>query len=255
MKVFITGASSGIGEALAREYARRHPGVELGLVARRADRLRSLAAELTGARVRTYTLDVLDRAALHAAAADFIERTGAPDVVVANAGVSGGTASDGAADAAVFERIVRTNLVALHDTLSVFVPSMRAAGRGRLVGVASVAAARGLPGAGAYCASKAGAVAALESLRVELRGSGVSVVTISPGFIRTDMTARNRFHMPFLMDADVFAVRAVDAIGAGVAHAIVPWQMGLIAKGLRLLPDGLYDRLFSRAPRKARADP
>ena len=253
MKVFITGASSGIGEALAREYHRRFPGSTIGLVARRAGELERVAAALGGASAHRYRLDVTDRGALARAAADFIAIDGAPpDAVIANAGISAGTLTGEAADAAVFRRIVDVNVTGMFDTFAPFVSAMRARGAGRLVGIASGAGIRGLPGAGAYSASKAAAIAYLESLRVELRGSGVRVVTIAPGYIRTPMTRRNTYAMPFLTDADVFARRAVDAIARGNSYVVIPRPMHAVALGLRMLPNWLFDRLFARAPRKAR---
>ncbi len=252
MKVFITGASGGIGQALAREYRRRHPQAVVGLAARRAGALAALSDELGGERAPFWPLDVNDRAALAAAADAFLRRFGAPDVVVANAGISHGTVTGEPVDAPVFERILRTNVVGMFDTFAPFVPAMRAARAGRLVGIASVAGIRGLPGAGGYSASKAAAIAYLESLRVELRGHGVSVVTIAPGYVRTPMTARNRYRMPFLVDAGAFARSAVDAIGAGRSYVVIPWQMRMVAALLRALPNALYDPLFARAPRKPR---
>lgn len=254
MKVFITGASGGIGEALAREYHRRFPASTIGLAARRADELARVAAALAGASVHRYRLDVTDRDALARAAADFVGLDGAPpDVVIANAGISAGTLTGEPADAAVFRRIVDVNVTGMFDTFAPFVPGMRARGAGRLVGIASVAGIRGLPGAGAYSASKAATIAYLESLRVELRGSGVRVVTIAPGYIRTPMTERNAYPMPFLTDADAFARRALDAIARGDSYLVIPRPMGAVALGLRLLPNWLFDRLFARAPRKRRA--
>ncbi|MCP5266750.1 MAG: SDR family oxidoreductase [Burkholderiaceae bacterium] len=252
MRVFITGASSGIGEALAREYSARHPDALIGLCARRGQRLEALAAALP-ARCRCYPLDVTDRASLAAAGNDFLQHAGGVDRVIANAGISAGTATGEPGDGETFARIVQTNLCAMHDTFAPFVPAMRSARHGALVGVASVAGIRGLPGAGAYSASKAGAIAYLESLRVELRGSGVGVVTLAPGFVRTPLTERNRYPMPFLTEVDAFARRAVDAIERGRDFCVIPWQMGVIARVLRLLPRPIYDRAFARAPRKQRA--
>jgi short-subunit dehydrogenase len=137
-------------------------------------------------------------------------------------------------------------------TFAPFIAPMRQRGQGRLVGIASVAGIRGLPGAGAYSASKAAAFAYLESLRVELLGSGVKVVTIAPGYVATPMTEHNPYPMPFLLTADEAARRFVLAIERGASYTVIPWQMGLVAKGLRLLPNWLYDRLFARAPRKPR---
>lgn len=249
MRVFLTGASSGIGEALARHYAAQ--GATLGLAARRQHRLFELAEDLSGTH-SCYPLDVADAAAVQAAAADFIGRHGCPDIVIANAGVSDGTLAAEASDLPAFRRIFETNVIGMAQTLQPFVAAMQARGSGRLVGIASVAGIRGLAGAGAYTASKAAAINYLEALRVELHGSGVKVVTIAPGYIATPMTAANRFPMPFLLPADEAARRFANAIECGTSYTVIPWQMGVVAKLMRLLPDPLFDALFSRAGRKPR---
>jgi hypothetical protein len=201
----------------------------------------------------TYPLDVRDALALHKAAADFIARFGAPDVVIANAGVSAGTLTEHEEDLAAFRQILDTNVFGMAATFAPFIQAMRAAGgEKRLVGIASVAGIRGLPGAEAYSASKAAAITYLESLRLEMRPYGIKVVTIAPGYIETPMTAVNRYEMPFLLAADAAAARFAKAIERGATYAVIPWQMGFVAKVLRLLPNWLYDRLFERAPRKAR---
>ncbi|MES2932233.1 MAG: SDR family oxidoreductase [Pseudomonadota bacterium] len=254
-KVFITGASSGLGAALARQYAQQ--GATLGLVGRRQQVLQQLAASLPNAQQhRCYPLDVTKHTELAAAAADFIGDTGI-DVVIANAGISQGTRSEYAEDIAVFERIIATNLTATVATFAPFIAAMKAQAangnrNGRLVGIGSVAAIRGLPGAEAYSASKAAVVSYCESLRVELRGVGIAVVTIMPGYIDTPMTQINDYPMPFLMPAPKFAASAVKAISAGTSYRVIPWQMGLVAKLLRLMPNFLYDYAFSKAPYKAR---
>lgn len=248
-RVFITGASSGIGAALARHYAAR--GAVLGLVARRRDALTALVSSLPGEHA-IYIVDVADGPALQAAAADFVARFGLPDVVIANAGVSVGTLTEEADDLPAFERVMRTNVLGMVATFQPFAAPMRARGSGRLVGIASVAGIRGLPGAGAYSASKAAAIAYLESLRVELHGSGVRVVTIAPGYIETPMTAVNRYPMPFMLPVDEAARRFVLAIDAGVTYTVIPWQMGVVARLLRLLPNWIFDAAFARAGRKPR---
>ena len=247
--VFITGASGGIGAALAAHYA--GTGATLGLVARRADALAALAGQLATT-TATYAVDVGDHAAMRAAAADFIARHGVPDIVVANAGVSVGTLGSEPADLPAVERVLRTNVVGLAATLAPFVAPMRERGGGLLAGIASVAGFRGLPGAGAYSASKAAAIAWLESLRVELADSGIAVVTVCPGYIDTPMTRVNRYRMPFLLDADDGARRIARAIEARRSFAVVPWQMAVVGCALRALPNWLYDALASRAPRKPR---
>jgi short-subunit dehydrogenase len=216
--------------------------------------MQTLAASLSTP-VSTFALDVADSAALAAAAGEFILRYGVPDIVIANAGISAGTRAELAADIAVLSDILRTNVVGLAATLQPFVAPMRARGSGVLVGIASVAGFRGLPGAGAYSASKSAAIAWLEALRIELHGSGVDVVTICPGFVATPMTAVSRNPMPFLIEAPEAARRIARAIAAKRRLAIIPWQMRLVFFFLRRMPNWLYDRLFARAPRKSRDRP
>jgi len=249
MVVFLTGASSGIGEALARHYAAR--GARLGLVARRADRLEALRESLPGG-ADTYVADVRDLGALQAAAADFLAKHGPPDLVIANAGISHGTSTEHADDSDVFRQVLDINVVGMVNTFHPFVAAMRKAGRGTLAGVASVAGYRGMPGAGAYSASKAAAIRYLESLRVELRGTGVRVATICPGYIDTPMTVKNPYPMPFIIPAEDFARRFARALDSGKTYAVIPWQMAIVAKLLAVLPNALFDAAFSRAGRKPR---
>ncbi len=249
MVVFLTGATSGIGEALARHYAGQ--GAKLGLLARRGDLLESLSRSLPSG-ADTYIADVRDPGALKAAAADFVAKHGVPDLVIANAGISHGTATEHASDIAVFQEILDINVIGMVNTFHPFLAAMRKAKRGTLVGVASVAGYRGLPGAGAYSASKAAAIKYLESLRVEMRSTGVRVATICPGYIATPMTAKNPYPMPFIISADDFARRFGRVIAAGEDYAVIPWQMGLVAKLLTVLPNSLFDVAFSRTGRKPR---
>ena len=196
-----------------------------------------------------------DERAVAAAAQDFIARFGAPDLVIANAGVSVGTRGDDAADVAKLRRVLEVNVCGLAATLAAFAPAMREAGRGTLAGIASVAGFRGPPGAGAYSASKAAAMRWLESLRAELHGSGVSVVCICPGYIDTPMTRVNRYRMPFLMSGEESARRIARAIAARRRVAVIPWQMAAVSLLLRAMPGWLYDRIASRAPRKPKDVP
>jgi len=251
LRVFLTGASSGLGEALARHYATR--GATLGLVARRAGELDRVARSLSPATVSTYAADVRDGDAMTAAARDFVAKHGMPDIVVANAGVSRGTLVEHADDLDVFRAVFDTNVAGIVHTFHPFVAPMRTAGRGTLVGIASVAGFRGLPGAAAYSASKAAAITLLESLRVELHASGVRVVTVCPGYVATPMTARNPYRMPFLMDADRAATSIARAIARGKRFHVLPWPMALAGRLLRMLPRPIYDRAFANAPRKPRA--
>jgi NAD(P)-dependent dehydrogenase (short-subunit alcohol dehydrogenase family) len=251
-RVFITGASSGIGAALAREYAAQ--GATLGLLGRRREALDELAASLPNPTLhRVYALDVTDHAALAGAARDFIAHAGGADVVVACAGVSYGTLTERLDDLPMFDKVFATNVNATVATFAPFIAPMKAQdGPRRLVGIGSVAGIRGMRGAGAYCASKAAVHSYCESLRLELKSSGIRVVTIAPGYIDTPMTRHNRFPMPFLMPVERFAGKAARAIARGDSYRVIPWQMGLAAKLLRMLPNALFDAIFSRAPQKAR---
>ena len=251
-RVFITGASSGIGTALAREYAAR--GATLGLLGRRHDALDALRNALPEpARHQVHAVDVRDRAALASAAQHFINANGGADIVIACAGISQGTLTEHADDLAVFDAVFATNVNATVATFAPFIASMkRQATPCRLVGIGSVAGIRGMRGAGAYCASKAALHSYCEALRLELRPSNIRVVTIAPGYIDTPMTRANRFPMPFLMPSERFAAHAVAAIARGDTYRVFPWQMSIVARLLRLLPNALFDRVFARAPTKPR---
>ena len=249
---FITGASSGIGQALALRFA--SAGWRLGLVARRGAELQAWADAqgLRAEQVRVYAADVRDVQAIVGAGRQCMAQQGLPEVVVANAGISIGMDTADFDDLEVLRATLETNNLGMAATFHPFVAAMRQRGSGRLVGIASVAGIRGLPGHGAYCASKAAAISYCESLRGECAPSGVKVVTILPGYIDTPLTRGNRYAMPFLMPADAFAARAFAAIVAGDSYRVIPWQMGVVAKLLRLLPNALFDRALSKRQRKQR---
>lgn len=251
--VFITGASSGIGQALALRYYRA--GYRLALVARREAELQAWAREqgLDAGRWAVYGADVRDIASITGAGRACLAAQGLPDVVIANAGISIGIDSAVFEDLEVMRSIYETNNLGLAATFQPFIAAMNARGSGALVGIASVAGIRGLPGHAAYCSSKAAVISYCESLRGECRPSGVKVVTICPGYIDTPLTRQNRYSMPFLMQPADFADRAFEAITAGASYRVIPWQMGVVAKLMRLLPNALYDRLFSGRARKKRA--
>ncbi|MYM94778.1 SDR family oxidoreductase [Duganella vulcania] len=251
-RVFITGASSGLGAALAAEYAAQ--GATLGLLARRSEMLDQLIATLPNpGRHRAYAADVRDHAAIAAAAQAFMAHAGGIDVVIANAGISVGTLTEFAEDIPVFGAVIATNVVATAATFAPFIPAMKTQRTpARLVGIGSVAGIRGLPGAEAYSASKAAVISYCESLRLELKPYGIRVVTICPGYIDTPMTQVNPYPMPFLMAPDKFAAQAARTIAAGSSYKVIPWQMGIVAKVLRMLPNPLYDLAFAKAPHKPR---
>ncbi|RZL86540.1 MAG: SDR family oxidoreductase [Variovorax sp.] len=250
--VFITGASSGIGQALAARF--HQAGYKLALVARRTSEMEAWAngCGIGADRYEIYGGDVAQTDSIVAAGNACIQRQGVPDVVIANAGISVGIDTSDRGDLDVLAQTFATNNIGLAATFHPFVAAMAARGSGRLVGIGSVAAIRGLPGHGAYCASKAGVVAYCESLRGELRPTGVKVVTVCPGYVDTPLTQGNRYGMPFLLQPEEFAARAFRAIETGASYRVIPWQMGVAAKVLRMLPNALFDRVMQGRARKKR---
>ncbi len=250
--VFITGASSGIGQALALRY--HQAGFRLALVARRSEAIEAWAVALGLApdSYAVYGADVADTDSIVAAAQACIARQGLPDVVIANAGISIGIDSAQREDINAMAQVFATNNIGLAASFQPFIQAMRARSSGRLVGIASVAGIRGLPGHAAYCASKAAVISYCEALRGELRGTGVQVITISPGYVDTPLTRKNRYPMPFLMQASTFAEQAYQAITAGDSYRVIPWQMDVVSKLMRLIPNALWDRILARQPRKHR---
>ena len=250
--VFITGASSGIGQALALRFYQA--GYRLALVARRTHEVKTWASaiEMCASSYEIYSADVSDTESIVAAGEACMVSQGVPDVVIANAGISIGMDSAIRADLDVMARTFATNNIGVAATFHPFISAMMQRGSGALVGVGSVAGIRGLPGHGAYCASKAAVIAYCESLRGELKASGVKVVTICPGYIDTPLTQKNSYAMPFLMPPEAFAEKAFQAIGAGASYRVIPWQMGVVAKLLRLLPNALFDKVLKGRARKPR---
>lgn len=235
---------------MARHYGRQ--GAILGLCGRRADALAEVAAGLDA---HCFVADVRDAQAMQSVAGKFIEAAGAPDIVIGCAGISIGTLTEEEADLAVFQAVMDANVMGLAHTFHPFIAPMKQAGKGVLCGIASVAGVRGLPGGGAYSASKAAARVYLESLRLELRSSGIGVVTVSPGYIETPMTRVNPYPMPFRMTADDAAAKIACLIGKRRPESVIPWQMAVTANLMRCMPRALYDRLFEKAPRKPRGLP
>jgi hypothetical protein len=244
-RILITGASAGIGLALARFYAR--PGVTLALVARRADRLEALRAELEpgGVRVLVYAADVRDAPRMAEVVRTFGAQAGGVDLAIANAGISLGDRFDG--DPSRARDIFAVNVQGLLNTLLPCVPLMEAQGAGHLVGIGSVAGFRGLPGKAAYSASKAAVKQLLDGWRPGLRRRGIRVTTICPGFVATELTAKNPYPMPFLMGADKAARLTGQAIARGAATYVFPWQMRLLVPLLKVVPDRLLASMNGRS--------
>ncbi|MGY0196707.1 SDR family oxidoreductase [Leptothrix sp. BB-4] len=250
--VVITGASSGIGLALATACARR--GWRLALIARRVEALQDWAREHApeAGRVLCVRADVRVVDEIVAAGRQVIAAMGVPDVVIANAGISIGIDTAERGDLDVLADLYATNVIGMAATFQPYLAPMQQARRGTLVGIGSVGGIRGLPGHGGYCASKAAVISYCESLRIEQRTHGLQVVTLMPGFIATPLTQANPYPMPFLMQPEAFAERALKAIERGERRRVIPWQMGLVATLLRWMPDALFDRLMSGRPRKPR---
>jgi short-subunit dehydrogenase len=242
--VLITGASSGIGRGLALELARR--GAAVGLFARRIDILREVEAEIvsTGGRAMAFAGDVVRPDTLREAAWKLERAFGPIDVMIANAGIGASTRGQNLPLDDV-SRIINVNLIGAANSAAAVIPQMVRRGSGRVVAIASLAAYRGLPNSAAYCASKAGVSKLYESLRVDLRGSGVEVTVIFPGFVRTKLTA-NHSNMLFLMDVDTAVTKIVRAIERGKQSYSFPWQLaGFVRAGL-FFPIWLYDRVALR---------
>ncbi len=250
--VFITGASSGLGQALAWRFYQA--GYSLALVARRTDIVKSWAdaRQLSIDRYFIYRADVSVAHSIVSAGLACLSRQGLPNVVLACAGISVGVDTVQRADLDVMMTTFATNNIGTAATFHPFVSAMVQRGSGRLVGLASVNGIRGFPGHGANCPSKAAVISYCECLRAELRGTGVKVVTLCPGYINTPLTSENTYAMPFLMQPVDFAEQAFRAIEGGVSYRVIPWQMGIVAKVLRILPNCLFDKLFASRPRKAR---
>ena len=248
----ITGACGGLGQALARTLLAQ--GCTVALVGLQREVLQSLS-DLAPERTTVHTPDVSDAAAMQAMARDAMARHGLPDLVIANAGVAGGFDTARAEDLAVLRRMLEINLLGVATTFQPFVAAARARPGPplALVGVASIAGWRGLPGNGAYCASKAGLIAYLQSLRAELRGTGATVHTVSPGYLRTQLTAGNRFAMPGLLEPDAAARLLLAGVAAGREHIVLPRRTGWLSNALGLLPARWHDALLLRQPRKPRA--
>ena len=250
--VFITGASSGLGQALALSYYQA--GYQLALVARRTEEIEAWVCQhdISSECYKIYSANVANIDSIVVAGKSCLLSQGLPDVVIANAGISIGVDTAYREDLDQMALTYATNNVGMAATFHPFIAGMVKRRSGRLVGIASVGGIRGMPGHGAYCASKAAVISYLESLRGELSSSGVRVVTICPGYVATPLTQKNRYPMLFLMQPTDFADKALSAINKGSSYRVIPWQMGMVAKILRLMPNWLFDKALAGRPRKHR---
>ncbi|TCO26141.1 short-subunit dehydrogenase [Kribbella steppae] len=237
-RIWVVGASSGIGAALARELADR--GARVAVSARRVSALQDVAA----GRMAVVPVDITDAEAVRQAADRVVEELGGLDIVVLSAGYWKQLKDF---DAESFQRHLDVNLSGMAHCLDAVIPRLRAAGAGVIVGIASVAGYRGLPGAEAYGATKAAQINLLEALRVRLRPDGIHVVTVCPGFVDTEMTDSNTFPMPFIISAPRAAQEIANGIERRATRVAFPWQMSWLARLAKLVPDNLWTRLLSRS--------
>jgi short-subunit dehydrogenase len=241
--VMITGASSGIGRGMALEIAAR--GGNLALLARREDLLKEIVEETRHVKAVYATADVRDAKAVRDAADNFRKELGPIDVLIANAGI-------GTADHAVSltpehaATVIGINVLGAVNSVAAVLPEMVERKRGRLVAISSLAAYRGLAKSAAYCASKAALTAYFESLRIDLRHSGVGVTIIHPGFIKTDLTSGRHAKMPYLMELDDGVKKIVSAIEKEKKIYAFPWQLATIVRSSMLMPAAMYDWIAER---------
>jgi short-subunit dehydrogenase len=242
--VLITGASSGIGRALGIELARK--GAAVGLLARRAEVLKQVAEsiESSGGRALALPADVTDAAAVREAVRELRQRFGPIDVLMANAGISVNTFVPDLCEKKIAE-LMNVNVIGVVNSVAAVLPDMVNRGRGHLVGNSSLAAYRGLPKTAAYCASKAAVSSFLEAIRIDLRGSGVDVTIIHPGFVKTSLIANIR-STPYVMELDHAVKKIVRAIEKRKTRYSFPWQLAIVARACKLMPTPMYDWFAER---------
>jgi short-subunit dehydrogenase len=242
--VLVTGASSGIGRALAVELGKR--GARVALTARRAEELSNVADEVVraGGKALAFPADVRNPSEINGVAESVLKSWGRIDVLIANAGMSS-TTSGSSLEACEAGNVITVNVIGVVNSVAAVLPSMLKQKGGQLIAISSLAAYRGLPKSGAYSASKAAVSTFFESLRLDLRGSGVDVTVIHPGFIRTPMTANRKRKLPFLLEVDDAACRIIRAIERRARTYAFPWQLASVVRLIRHLPGALYDRLAS----------
>ncbi len=243
--IFITGASSGIGEYVAYEYAKQ--GATIGLAARRKELLEKVSAKCIelGGKPIIYETDVSNQTETKNAIDNFITKSGGIDIVIANAGISGKIDLE-SGNADEINRMLSTNILGVTNTILPVLPTMLEKQSGRVVVVSSIAGFRGLPGRSGYSASKVAVRFMMNSWRSSFSKDGISFTTICPGFIDTDLTGNHKYHMPFLMNVEVFAKKMVNAIEKKKKTYIAPWQWRFIIPLIKTVPEWLLNYVASK---------
>jgi len=245
--IFLTGASSGIGEGLALALAKK--GAILGLVARREELLRELAekCDKEGGVARSFPADVTDSLSVQQAFQEFIHEFSTIDVMIANAGIGGNDESTRNYDPPSVRKVIDVNLMGAVHAVHAVLPTMLEQKHGQMVAISSLAGFRGLPGSAAYSASKAALTTFFESVRLDVRDKGIAVTIIQPGFIRTPLTESRANKMPFLMELDDAIPHFIKAIEKRKSFAAFPWQLATIVRAGKFMPAWMYDRIAGRA--------
>ena len=245
--VLLTGASSGIGEALAIALAKK--GAIVGLLARRGELLDKLKkqCEKVGGSARVFACDVTDEDAVLAAADEFFAEFDRIDILIANAGIGGNNAETRALQPFAVKKVIDINLMGAVNSVHAVLPRMLKKGSGQLVAISSLAGFRGLPKSAAYSASKAGMTAFFESVRLDVKHQGIDVTIIQPGFIKTPLTSGRESKMPFLMELDDAIPLFLKAIEKRKRFAAFPWQLATVVRAGKIMPGWLYDRVAGKA--------
>lgn len=241
--VLITGASSGIGNELTRNLASK--GARLGIVARRAEVLHELIQKVNNVSIVPLVGDVRDAKAMVSLTEELTRELGPVDVLIANAGI-GSTSRAIQIDVEEVGNVIETNVMGAVNSVAAVIPQMVVRGSGQLVAISSLAAYRGLRASAAYCASKAALSSFMESMRLDLRETGIDVTIIHPGFIKTPLTSGRHANMPYLMELDVAVDKIVSAIERRKKSYAFPWQLASIVRLGMVMPNFMYDWIAAR---------
>ena len=245
--IFLTGASSGIGEALAFEISKR--GAIVGMLARREEFLEQISKKIeqNGGTARYFAADVTDAKSVAKAAQDLRNEFGKIDILIANAGIGGNNEETRNLNAEAVAKVININLLGAVNAVAAVLPQMLENKSGQLVAVSSLAGFRGLPKSAAYSASKAGMTAFFESIRLDVKHKGIDVTIIQPGFIKTPLTSGRKAKMPFLMELDDAIPHFINAVEERKKFAAFPWQLATLVRAGKFFPTWLYDKIAGRA--------